>query len=288
MRDERLSRLLSSDSTSLTTGVWDPLSARLASRAGFPAVMLSGYSVAATYLGEPDFGIITQSEMLDVARRTIRASGIPVLVDGDTGGGNAVNVQRLVSELVDMGAAGVFLEDQVWPKRCGHMREKAVTPAEEYLEKLRAAVEARGDADLIIVGRTDARGPLGLAEAIRRGRMWRDAGADVVFVEAPESLDELRTIRAELDGPLLANMVEGGKTPILPLAELEALGFEMVVYPVMGLLTAARAIEAAFAGLRGQGVSRADPGSMMGFEEFGDVVGLPDKYELERRFRSRS
>lgn len=285
MRDPRLLELLSDRSISLTTGVFDPLSAKLAEKAGFAAAMLSGYSVAATYLGEPDFGILTQTEMLDVARRTVRAVKMPILVDGDTGGGSALNVHRLVRELVDMGAAGVFLEDQVWPKRCGHMRGKAVVPMEEHAEKLRAAKDARGDADLIIVGRTDARAVVDLDEAIRRGKAYKEAGADLVFIEAPQSVEEMRRITAEIPPPLLVNMVEGGHTPLLPLRELESIGYEVAVYPVTGILGAARALERCYGHLAARGDTAGIEGDLMGFDEFTGFLGLDEKYALDARYR---
>ncbi|HTO68252.1 MAG TPA: oxaloacetate decarboxylase [Myxococcota bacterium] len=270
----------------LSVGVWDALSARLAERAGFELLFLSGFAVAGTKLGEPDFGLLTQTEMLDTARRVVAAVRVPVIVDGDTGHGGPLNVQRLVRELIGMGAAGMLLEDQVWPKRCGHMRDKQVIPAEEHAQKLRAAVDARGAASFTILGRTDARAPLGLDEAIRRGKLYRRAGADWIFVEAPQSRDELARIGREVPGPLMANMVEGGATPILPLDELRALGFEYVVYPLTGLLTAARALERAFRELVAKGTSRNDLESRMGFDEFTELVGLPDKYAAADRYKA--
>jgi len=285
MRDPRLVDLLSDRSISLTTGVFDALSAKLAERAGFAAAMLSGYSVAGASLGEPDFGILTQTEMLETARRVVAAVDMPILVDGDTGGGGVVNVQRLVRELVGIGAAGVFLEDQVWPKRCGHMRGKAVVPLEEHIEKIEAARDARGDADFILVGRTDARAADGLDEAIRRGRAMREAGADLVFVEAPQGVDELRRVTAELEPPLLVNMVEGGVTPLLPLKELEAIGFEVAVYPVTGILSVARTLREVYGHLARHGDTVAIADRMMGFDEFGTLVGLDEKYALAEKYR---
>jgi methylisocitrate lyase len=269
----------------LGAGVYDALSAKLAERAGFELLFLSGYAVAATYLGEPDFGILTQTEVIETARRVVRSVRVPVIVDGDTGHGGVVNVQRLVREVVALGARGLLLEDQVWPKRCGHMRGKQVIPAEEHVQKLRAAVEARGDAALWLVGRTDARGPLGLDEAIRRGRLYREAGADVIFVEAPQNAEELRRIGREVPGPLMANMVEGGQTPILPLDELRALGFEWVVYPLTALLASARALEHALGELRRAGTSRDLARELMSFDELTGLVGLDEKYALEQRFK---
>lgn len=285
MRDPKLLELLSDRSISLTTGVYDALSAKLAERAGFAAAMLSGYSVAGAALGEPDFGILTQSEMLETARRVVAAVDMPILVDGDTGGGGVINVQRLVGELVAIGAKGVFLEDQVWPKRCGHMRGKSIVPLEDHLEKIRAARDAKNGADFVVVGRTDARAVAGLDEAIRRGRAMKEAGADLVFVEAPESVGEMEHIAGEIAPPLLVNMVEGGRTPLLSLAELEAIGFEVVVYPVTGILSAARALERAYSHLARTGSTRELETSMMSFEDFGAVVGLEEKYAAAERYR---
>jgi len=287
MRDPRLLDLLSDRSITLTTGVFDSLSARLAEKAGFAAAMLSGYSVAGAALAEPDFGILTQTEMLEVARRVVRAVKMPILVDGDTGGGGVVNVQRLVAELVGMGAAGVFLEDQVWPKRCGHMRGKAVVPLEEHVEKIAAARDTKGDADFLIVGRTDARAVEGIDEAIRRGLAMKKAGADLVFIEAPQGVDEMRRITAEIPPPLLVNMVEGGHTPLLALKQLEEIGYEVAVYPVTGILTAARALEKAYSHLAEHGDTSAIKDRMMGFDEFGSLVGLEEKYALAERYRGR-
>lgn len=270
----------------LSVGVWDALSAKLAERAGFELLFVSGFAVAGTQLGEPDFGLLTQTEVLEAARRIVRAVRVPVIVDGDTGHGGPLNVQRIIRELVEIGAAGMLLEDQVWPKRCGHMQGKEVIRAEEHVQKIRAAVEARAGASFTILGRTDARAPLGLDEAIRRGRMYREAGADLIFIEAPQSRDEIARIGREVPGPLMANMVEGGRTPILGQAELRELGFEYVVYPLTGLLAASRAMERAFAELVKTGVSADDATSKMGFDEFTGIVGLDEKYETASRFKA--
>jgi methylisocitrate lyase len=269
----------------LSVGVWDALSAKLAERAGFELLFVSGFAVAGTQLGEPDFGLLTQTEVIEAARRVVRAVRVPVIVDGDTGHGGPLNVQRLVRELVAMGAAGILLEDQVWPKRCGHMQGKEVIRAEEHVQKIHAAVEARAGASFKILGRTDARAPLGLDEAIRRGRMYREAGADLIFVEAPQSRDELARIGREVPGPLMANMVEGGKTPILGRSELRELGFEYVVYPLTGLLAASRALERAFGELAKTGESANETTTKMGFDEFTALVGLDERYTAAERFK---
>jgi methylisocitrate lyase len=265
-------------------GVYDALSARLAARAGFEVMFVSGYAVSATQLGEPDFGLLTQTEMAAAAARVCRAVDVPVIVDADTGYGNAVNVVRTVQDLVRVGAAGVFLEDQVWPKRCGHMRGKRVIPAAEHAQKIRAAVHARADADCFIVARTDARAAVGLDDAIARALTFKDAGADALFVEAPESIDELREIGRRLPPPLVANMVEGGTTPLLPAAELAALGFQLIVYPLAGLFAAARAMADVLGRLCADGDTAAVRARLLGFADFNDIIGLDAAYALDAAF----
>lgn len=270
----------------VSAGVWDVLSAKLAERAGFSTVVLSGYAVSASHLGEPDFGLLTQSELLDVARRVCRAVGIRVIVDGDTGFGGPLNVLHMVESLIRLGAAGVILEDQTWPKRCGHMRGKSVVPMEEHVAKIRAAVDVRDrlKESFIVTARTDARGPLGLDEAIRRGIAYREAGAAIIFIEAPESEAELRRIADEIPGLKTVNNIEGGRTPILPLERAHELGFVSVGFVLTGLYAAARATLQAYEHLLEHGGSKGLEDRMMSFEEFGDVVGLEEKYALDERF----
>jgi 2-methylisocitrate lyase-like PEP mutase family enzyme len=266
-------------------GVYDALSARIAARAGFEVIFISGYGVSATYLAEPDFGVLTQTEIVGAAQRVCRAVDCPVLVDVDTGYGNAVNVIRTIEEVRRAGAAGVFLEDQVWPKRCGHMRGKRVIAVGEQVQKLRAAVRARGDGDCLIVARTDARQAVGLDDAIARALAYHAAGADVLFVEAPQSVDELREIGRRLPPPLVANMVEEGATPQLSVDELAAMGFQMIVYPLTGLFAAARAMEDAYGILRRDGSSQAVRAKLLGFDAFNRLIGLDEKYALDAEFR---
>jgi methylisocitrate lyase len=270
----------------ISAGVWDALSARLAERAGFSTVVLSGYAVSATYLGEPDFGLLTQTEILDVARRVCRAVGIRVIVDGDTGFGGPLNVLHMMESLVQMGAAGVILEDQTWPKRCGHMRGKSVVPMEEHVAKIRAAVEVRDrlQESFIVTARTDARGPLGIDEAIRRGIAYREAGASIIFVEAPESEEEMRRIASEIPGLKTVNNIEGGKTPILPLEQAHELGFVSVGFVLTGLYAAARAMQHAYGHLLEHGSSKGLEEHMMRFDEFGELMGLEAKYALDEKF----
>ena len=287
---ERKQRLLGARGrTILTVGIYDALSARIAERAGFELMFLSGFGVAATALGEPDYGLLTPSDTLDAARRITRILDAPLIVDGDTGYGGAANVQFIVGELVRMGAAGVILEDQTWPKRCGHMRGKSVVAAEEHAAKLRAAADAAraapGGDDFILVGRTDARAPLGLDEAIRRAHLYREAGCDLLFVEAPQSIDEMQRVADEVPGPLLLNIVEGGDTPAPSLAEIAAMGFTHCVYAVTALLAAAGALERTLTELAKTGDSRGAGDALMGFGDFTDLVGLPDNYALDEKYR---
>src|SRR3954462_4720142 len=265
-------------------GVYDALTARIAARIGFDIVFVSGYSVSAVRLGEPDFGFVTPTEMADAARAVCRVSEAPVIVDADTGYGNPLNVIRTVRELQEAGAAGVFLEDQVWPKKCGHMAGKQVVPAEEHAAKLRAARDARGDGDLFIVARTDARQPLGLEEAIDRCLAYKEAGADALFVEAPLSVEELQRIAAALPGPLVANMIERGATPHLTRGELEQLGFNLIVCPLATLFAATAAVELILTELRDEETTAGAYDRLIEFGEFGKLVDLEERYADEARY----
>jgi methylisocitrate lyase len=267
-------------------GVYDCLSAKIASRAGFEVIFITGYSVSATFLGEPDFGLLTQSELLAASQRVCSVTDLPVIVDCDTGYGNAINTIRTVKELIRGGAAGMFLEDQIWPKRCGHMKGKQVIPLEEYLKKLRAAIDARGSDDLYIVARTDARQALGLEEAIRRGQAFKAAGADAVFIEAPQTKDEMREIGRNVPGPLVANMIERGVTPLMEPNELRDLGFQLIVWPLGPLYASARALKEVYTTLRRDGTTRAIMDRLISFEEFHEIVGLEEKYALDTKYRS--
>jgi methylisocitrate lyase len=269
----------------LMPGVWDPLSARLAGEAGFATVFLSGYCVSGTLLGLPDFGYLTQTEMAEVARRVCTANpGLDVVVDADTGYGNPLNTIRTIELWAQAGAAGIFLEDQVWPKRCGHMAGKQVIDTGEWLAKLRAAVAHAGG--LHVTARTDARAALGLAEAIERARVARDTGVDALFVEAPESVAELEQIAAALPGmTLVANMVETGRTPLLTPAELRELGFALVVSPLSALFTMVKAVQQSLALLQRDGSLRGHLDRLVGFAEFGRLVGLDAHYAAEAQFR---
>ncbi len=267
-------------------GVYDGLSTRIAHRAGFEVLFMGGFSVAATLLGEPDFGYLTQTEIADTARRVGRLTDRPLLVDADTGYGNALNVIRTVELFQNAGAAGLFLEDQVWPKRCGHLRGKRVVERSEWLAKLRAVLATRGECDCFLVARTDARAAVGLEEAIARGQAARDLGADAVFIEAPESAAELEQIARAIPGPKVANMVEHGRTPLLSPDELHQLGFDLIVTPLAGLMASAKALQQVYALLQREGTLRDHLDQLMPFEEFNQLVELERHYELEQRFKS--
>jgi len=265
-------------------GVFDALSARIAEQVGFEAMFQTGYGSAATLLGMPDYGFLNAGETVDNARRIVRSVNVPVLIDVDTGYGNPLSVWRLVRDLESLGANGIFLEDQVWPKRCGHMIGKDVIPKNDYISKLKAALEARKSKDFIIVARTDARAPLGIDEAIERGKEYRKIGADVIFVEAPKTVDELKKIADEIDAPLVANMIEEGVTPNLSANELLKMGYRIAVFPLSGLYAAAFAIREVFIELRKTGATKQGRKMMVTFKEFNKLVDLQRYSELEKRY----
>jgi 2,3-dimethylmalate lyase len=265
-------------------GVFDALSAKIAEYVGFEAMFQTGYGSSAALLGMPDFGLLNSGETVDNATRIIRAVRVPVLVDADTGYGNPLNVWRLVRDLESLGAAGIFLEDQIWPKRCGHMVGKDVISKDEYIPKLRAALEARQSKDFIIVARTDARAPIGLEEAIERGKAYRKAGADVIFVEAPRSVEELKKVADEIDAPLVANMIEDGVTPNLSASELLKLGYQIAVFPLSAIYSATFAMRQVLTELRNTGTTKDARNIMVTFKDFNKFMNLDHFVDLERRY----
>jgi carboxyvinyl-carboxyphosphonate phosphorylmutase len=265
-------------------GVFDALSARIAEKIGYPAIFQTGYGSAAALLGMPDFGLLNAGETIDNARRIIKSVSIPVIVDIDTGYGNPLNVRRMVQDLEDIGAGGVFLEDQVWPKRCGHMTGKDVIPTKEYISKLRAATDARRSKEFVIVARTDARATLGLSEAIRRGIEYYRSGADVIFVEAPLTLKELREVPSKIDAPLVANMIEQGITPNLSSHELKKMGYKIAVFPLSGLYSATFALRYVFTELMQTGSTKRSQRRMVTFDDFNRLVGLSEYMSLAKEY----
>jgi 2-methylisocitrate lyase-like PEP mutase family enzyme len=271
----KLRRLLDRPGLRVMPCCFDALSARLVERAGFELTFMSGFAVSAARLALPDTGLISYGEMVEQGRAICAAVSIPVIGDGDTGYGNPMNVRRTVAGYAAAGFASVMIEDQLAPKRCGHTRGKQVVSREEALSRVRAAVDAREQgAGLLILARTDARGPIGLDEAIWRGRAFADLGADIVFVEAPRSEAEMQRVCREIPAPQLANLVEGGDTPVLPPARLEQLGYRIAAYPLTLLSSAARAMQDALAALaRGEPAPR-----LLSFEELRELVGF-DAYD---------
>lgn len=277
-------QIRSRDSILVMPGVYDALSARVAEHIGFDAIFQTGYGSAAALLGMPDFGFLNAGETVDNARRILRAVNLPVIVDADTGYGNPLSVWRLVRDLEDLGAAGIFLEDQVWPKRCGHMQGKSVIPTNDYLLKLKAATEARKTRDFIIVARTDARASEGLDEAIDRGKTYFNAGADAVFIEAPTSVEELSKVADEVDAPLVANMIEEGVTPTLNAMQLFDMGYRIALFPLSALFSATFAIKNVLSELKQTGSTQNGRKQMVTFGEFNNLVDLQRYMELEKRY----
>ena len=286
MKQSLIKQLQDKNKIIVMPGVYDALSARIAEKIGFDVIFQSGYSVSAAILGMPDYGFLNAGETVEQARKIARAVSIPLIVDVDTGYGNPLTVWRLIRDLEIAGIAGVFLEDQVWPKRCGHMSGKQVVAMDDYIPKLKAAIEARRKKEFVIVARTDAIEPLGLDEAIRRGQEYRKAGADAVFIEAPRTAEELKNIAKSVNAPLVANMMEGGKTPLLSVEELRKIGFRLVVFPLSALFAATYAIREVFQTLKSKGITKSYINKMITFEEFNKLVDLPKYKQLEHRYKS--
>ena len=284
MSESRISRVLEQVGALAFPGIYDTLSAKIAEQVGFPMGFISGYSLAAATIGEPDFGLLTQTEVVERARAICASVSIPIIVDADTGYGNPLNVFRTVELLIDAGAAGCFLEDQVWPKKCGHMRDKKVIDREEYLNKIQAAVDARQDNDFFIVARTDAEAVIGIDEAIERVKAARDIGADASFVEAPGSLDQLKKIGQEAPKPIVANMIEGGKTPVLSKQKLVDLGFQLILYPLTGLFAAGKTIQDFYTKLHEDGTTIGMEENLLNFTEFNNLIGVEEKYNLSEKY----
>jgi len=281
----RLRELIAGDEPVLLPGCYDALGARLIGQAGFDAVYMTGFGTSASLLGRPDVGLLGMSEMADNARRIVQATDLPVVADADTGYGNPINVIRTVQEYERAGVSGLHLEDQVMPKRCGHMDGKAVVPVGEMVAKIEAAVSARTDPDLVLIARTDARAVDGLDAALDRARRCHDAGADVLFVEALQGEEEIEIAASELAGiPLVFNWVEGGKTPPLDHARLAELGYRLILMPISTLLAATRAMRQVLREIRDVGTPTVVAEEQPVFDEFLDLIGLPEIRTLEGRF----
>ncbi|HIP38101.1 MAG TPA: isocitrate lyase/PEP mutase family protein [Desulfocapsa sulfexigens] len=278
---EKLRNLLAQDQCHVMPCCYDALSAKMIEQAGFPFTFMSGFAVSAARLGLPDTGLISYGEMLDQGRTICTAVSIPVMGDGDTGYGNALNVRRTVDGYARAGFAAVMIEDQVAPKRCGHTQGKLVVSRDEAYERIRAAVDARDEGqDILIIARTDARGDHGLDEAITRVQTYADIGADILFIEAPESVEEMRIICKEVPGTHMANMIDGGKTPVLSPSELHTIGFKIAAYPLALLSSAMQAISTSLEELReGKPLKNVMP-----FAKVRKIVGFDDYYTDEKRY----
>ena len=285
----RLAELLRAQEPILAPGAYDALTARLIEQAGFPAVYMTGFGTSASLLGRPDVGLLTMSQMVDNARRIAQAIDVPVIADADTGYGNPLNVIRTVQEYELAEVSAIHIEDQVMPKKCGHMENKQVIAAAEMTEKIRAAVEARSTSDFLIIARTDARAIEGLDNALRRARAYREAGADILFVEAPQNEDEVAQVaRAFPNIPLLFNWAEGGKTPPMPLERLKELGYRIIIFPISALLTAAKAVRGVLAEIKTEGTPRRIFSDGSSFREFNEMIGLGEIQEVEKRFATNA
>lgn len=280
-RRKRFKQLVEAEEILLLPGAYDALSAKLIEAAGFQGVYMTGYGQAASKLGQPDVGLMTMTEMVERAGDMVMAVDIPVVCDADTGFGNNVNVVRTIREYERLGAAAIQLEDQTMPKKCGHMLGRDVIDAQDMVMKLKSAVAARTDPDFLIIARTDARTNYGIDEAIRRGKLYAEAGADIVFVESVESVEEMRRVNREIPARTIANMVETGRTPFLTARELQDVGYDLVVYPISSLFVAAKSVYDMLLDLKANGTTKNYLDKMMSFSQFNDFIGLPLVRELE-------
>ena len=266
-------------------GVYDAIGAKIVEKVGFEAMFQTGYGTSATLFGMPDYGFIGSTETVDNARRICHAVSTPVIVDADTGYGNALSIWKLVQELEEVGASGIFLEDQRWPKRCGHMQGKEVIQKDEYAEKLQAALDARSNKDFIIVARTDARAIEGLDKAIERGLYYKKIGADAIFIEAPKTIQEMKMIGKSINAPLVANMIEGGATPVISKSKLHKMGFKIILYPLSVLFSNTYSTLKLLQELKKSGTTRKLSKQIVNFNQFNDIVELSKYRKLEQKYK---
>ncbi len=281
----QLRALLGENRCTIAPGVADALAARLVALEGFEAIYMTGFGTSLTRLGMPDVGLLTASEMVDNASRIADASGLPLVADADTGYGNPINVRRTIRDYEKAGVSGVHLEDQVWPKRCGHLAGKRVIPTAEMVAKIKAACDARGDSEFVIIARTDAIAVEGLEAALERGERYREAGADMLFIEAPVGREQVDRVARHFRGvPLLYNMAASGKTPDLPADELGRLGFRLAIYPNWVILAAIPAMQNLLKELKRTGTIAHLRDKVATFKQFTDIAGLPEIQQLEERY----
>ena len=265
-------------------GAHDALTAKIIEQVGFSAVYMTGYGQAASHLGKPDVGLLTLTEMVARASNIVEAVNVPVIADADTGFGNAVNVMRTLREYEKAGVAAIQLEDQVAPKKCGHMTGRQVVSKEEMVGKIKAAADVRTDPDLMIIARTDARTVHGIGEALERAKAYEEAGADILFIESPETVEEMKQITTSFKVPVLANMVEGGRTPFLPVQELQGLGYDLVIFPTASTYLVTKALTRLMTVLKDTGTTASLIPEMITFEEFNDLIGLTKIREIENMY----
>ena len=285
MTDDRLKQRLQSDEILVVPAAFDMVSAKIIEKEGFEAVYLSGFGQSASHLGLPDAGMMTFSEIVERIHNMANAVSCPLLADGDTGYGGIINVKRTVEEFEWAGASAIQIEDQEIPKRCGHTQGKKLVPTREMVLKIEAAATARRSDDFLIIARTDARSVSGFQDALNRGKTYEKAGADVVFIESPQSMEELRIIGQTFDKPVMANMVDGGKTPFASVRELQDMGFSLVAFAVTCLLVVAKAMEKAMRLLKEEGTIIGMQDDLMEFDTFNRLIGFQDVYDFESRFR---
>jgi 2-methylisocitrate lyase-like PEP mutase family enzyme len=284
MTDDRLKRRLQSDEILVVPAAFDMVSAKIIEKEGFEAVYLSGFGQSASHLGLPDAGMMSFSEIAERIHNMANAVSCPLLADGDTGYGGIINVKRTVEEFEWAGASAIQIEDQEIPKRCGHTQGKKLIPPQEMALKIEAAAAARRSDDFLIIARTDARSVSGFQDALNRGKMYEKAGADVIFIESPQSVEELRIVGQTFDRPAMANMVDGGKTPFASVRELQDMGFSLVAFAVTCLLAAAKAMEKVMRLLKEEGTIKGMREDLMGFDAFNRLIGFPEVYDFESRF----
>lgn len=279
-----LREMLNQKGVIMAPGAYDAWSAKLVEKAGFKAVYMTGYGVSASVLGKPDIGLITLKEMADMAKNIANAVDIPLIADADNGNGSSLNVVRTIQEYERGGVAAIQLEDQVFPKRCGHMEGKEIIPMNEMVAKIKAAVYARQNPDTVIIARTDARAVVSYDEAVKRCIAYAEAGADVIFLEAPQSEEEVKKAAQLINAPLLANMVENGKTPLFTTNELEELGYKIAIYPVTPLYSATKAMMESLDILKKEQTNAATLKRGVDFPTFNSIIGLNEIRELEKEF----
>jgi methylisocitrate lyase len=280
-------RLLEADDILLMPGSFNALSAILIEKAGFKAIYISGAGLASNFVGYPDIGLTTMSDVLENARNIVNVTNIPVICDADTGFGNAINIIRTVREFESAGVAGIQIEDQVMPKKCGHTEGKLLITKDEMVQKVKAAVDTRRDGDFVFVVRTDAIAVNGLEDALDRALAYQEAGADVIFVEAPRTVEEMQKVCKVIKAPHLANMVEGGgKTPILPLSKLKEIGYKIVIYPASAWMASIKAMQEVLSVLKEDGSTSRYASHMVSFQEMFEVVGRSKFVQLEKKYGS--